>query len=88
MINICHVNVTAITQQRDELLVRFSDNDVISMNDTNLKSGRQFTMKSYNMFRNVRKGKGGGGLLSAVNQHIKRREMLCKTVKEDEMIAI
>ena len=88
MIRVCHVNVTSITKHRDELLARFSQYDIISVNETNLKSERQFSLKGYNIFRNDRVGKSGGGVLLAVKQQIKCREMLCKTSQENELIAV
>ncbi|CAF1691949.1 unnamed protein product, partial [Adineta ricciae] len=53
--------------------------DVISVNETNLNSERSITMMGYNIFRNDRVGKAGGGVLLAVKQHIKCREVLNKT---------
>ena len=88
MIRVCHINATSIIKHRDELLARFSLFDVISVNETNLKSERQFSLKGYNVYRNDRVGKSGGGVLLAVKQHIKCRELLCKTSKENEMIAV
>ncbi|CAF4716717.1 unnamed protein product, partial [Rotaria sp. Silwood2] len=45
-------------------------------------------MKGYNIFRNDRVGKPGGGVLVAVKQHIKCSEILNKTVEKNEIIAI
>ncbi|CAF4997195.1 unnamed protein product, partial [Rotaria sp. Silwood1] len=45
-------------------------------------------MKGYNIFRNDRVGKPGGGVLLAVKQHIKCSEILNKTVGKNEIIAI
>ncbi|CAF3093128.1 unnamed protein product [Rotaria sp. Silwood2] len=42
----------------------------------------------YNIFRNDRVGKLGGGVLLAVKQHIKCREILNKTTHKNEIIAI
>jgi hypothetical protein len=38
MTSIHHVNINSITKHKDELLARFSNYDIISMNETNLKS--------------------------------------------------
>ncbi|CAF4669946.1 unnamed protein product, partial [Rotaria sp. Silwood2] len=42
----------------------------------------------YNIYRNDRVGKLGGGVLLAVKQHIKCREILNKTTYKNEIIAI
>jgi hypothetical protein len=42
----------------------------------------------YNVFRNDRVGKPGGGVLLAVKHHIKCREILNKTTRKNEMIAV
>ncbi|CAF1306598.1 unnamed protein product, partial [Adineta ricciae] len=88
MIRVCHINVTSITKHHDELLARFSQYDVISVNKTNLKSERQFALKGYNIFRNDRVGKPGEAVLLAVKQQIKCRELICKTSQENELIAV
>ena len=75
MISLCHININSITKHKDELLARFSQYDIISVNETNLKSERKFSLMGYNIFRNDRVGKLGGGVLLAVKQHIKCREV-------------
>jgi len=45
-------------------------------------------MMGYNIFRNDRVGKPGGGVLLAVKQHIKCREILNKTTLMNETIAV
>jgi len=42
----------------------------------------------YKIFRNDRVGKSGGGVLLAVKQHIKCREILNKTTRKNEVIAV
>ena len=88
MISICHINITSITKHKDELLARFSKYDIISVNETNLKSERPFSLKGYNVFRNDRVGKDGGGVLLAVKQHIKCQEIINKTTDKNELIAV
>ena len=88
MISVCHINITSITKHKEELLARFSNYDVISVNETNLKSERQFALKGYNIYRNDRVGKTGGGVLLAVKHHIKCREILNKTTRKNEAIAV
>ena len=88
MISICHVNITSIAKHKDELLARFSKYDIISVNETNLKSEHSFSLMNYNIFRNDRVGKPGGGVLLAVKQHIKCREILSKTSQKNEVIAV
>jgi len=88
MINVCHININSITKHKNELLARFSKYDIISVNETNLKSERQFSLMGYNIFMNDRVGKDGGGVLLAVKHHIKCREILNKTSHMNELIAI
>ncbi|CAF4691488.1 unnamed protein product, partial [Rotaria socialis] len=88
MISICHVNINSITKHKVELLARFSNYDVISVNETNLKSERPFSLLGYNIFRNDRVGKPGGGVLLAVKEHIKCREIINKTSHKNEIIAV
>ncbi|CAF1942332.1 unnamed protein product [Rotaria magnacalcarata] len=88
MINICHININSITKHKIELLVRFSKYDVISVNETNLKSERPFSLLGYNIFRNDRVGKHGGGVSLAVKEHIKCREIINKTTHKSEIIAV
>jgi exonuclease III len=88
MLSFCHVNVTSIAKHSAELLARFSDYDVISVNETNLKSERKFSLNGYNVFRNDRVDKSGGGVLLAVKQHIQCREIASKTSQGNEMIAV
>ena len=88
MINVCHINITSITKHREELLARFSKYDIISVNETNLKSERPFSLTGYNIFRNDRVGKSGGGVLIAIKCHIKSREILNKTSKMNELITV
>ena len=87
-ISVCHINITSITKHKDELLARFSKYDIISVNETNLKRDHPFSLKGYNIFRNDRVGKTGGGVLLAVKQHIKCNEILNKTIDKNEIITI
>lgn len=91
MISICHVNINSITKHKDELLARFSNYDIISVNETNLRSERQFSLNGYNIYRNDRVSDGnkaGGGVLLAVKQHIKCREIYKQTINNNEVIAV
>ena len=88
MISVCHININSITKHKNELLARFSKYDIISVNETNLKSERPFSLMGYNIFRNDRVGKLGGGVLIAVKHHIKCREILNKTTQKNEIIAV
>ena len=91
MISLCHININSITKHKDELLARFSNYDVISVNETNLRSERQFSLYGYNIFRNDRVSTGnkaGGGVILAVKQHIKCREIYNKTTNNNEVIAV
>ena len=87
-ISVCHINITSITKHKDELLANFSTYDIISVNETNLKGERSFSLKGYNIFRNDRVGKSGGGVLLAVKDHIKCSEILNETIGDNEIVAI
>jgi hypothetical protein len=45
MIKVCHVNVTSIKKNRDELLAKFNDCDILSINETNLKPDNRFYLR-------------------------------------------
>ena len=53
-IRVCHINITSITKHKDELQARYSSYDIISVDETNLKRKRPFTLKGYNVYRNDR----------------------------------
>jgi len=88
MISFCHININSIIKHKDELLARFSKYDIISVNETNLASDKHFALLGYNVFRHDRIGKPGGGVLLAVKQHIKSREIINKTSNKNEMVAV
>lgn len=88
MISFCHININSIIKHKDELLARFSKNDVISVNETNLASDKHFVLPRYNVFRHDRIGKSGSGVLLAVKQHIRSREIINKTSNNNEMVAV
>lgn len=88
MISICHVNITSIRKHKDELLGRFSQYDIISINETNLRKDSPFGLKGYNIFRNDRTDKRGGGVVLAVKEHIKCQEIVNKTIEKNEIIAV
>lgn len=87
-ISVCHINITSIVKHKDELLAKFSTHDIISVNETNLNRERPFSLKGYNIFRNDRVGKSGGGVLLAVKDHIKCSEILNETIGDNEFVAI
>lgn len=88
MIRLCHINITSIRKYKDELLARFSDQDIISVNETNLEKDTPFYLKGYNIFRNDRVGKSGGGVLLAVKENIKSKEIFNQTIDNNEIVAI
>ncbi|CAF4126801.1 unnamed protein product [Rotaria magnacalcarata] len=51
-------------------------------------SERSLSLLAYNIFRNDRVGKPGGGVLLAVKEHIKCREIINKTTHKNEIIAV
>ncbi|CAF3339011.1 unnamed protein product [Rotaria socialis] len=87
-ISVCHIDITSIVKHKDELFAKFSTYDIISVNETNLKGEQPFSLKGYNIFRNDRVGKSGGGVLLAVKHHIKCSEILNETTGQNEIFAI
>ncbi|CAF2077925.1 unnamed protein product [Rotaria magnacalcarata] len=87
-VSVCHINITSIVKHKDELLDKFSTYDIISVNETNLKRERPFSLKGYNIYRNDRVGKSGGGVLLAVKDHIKCSEILNESIGDNEIVAI
>ncbi|CAL1548965.1 unnamed protein product, partial [Lymnaea stagnalis] len=45
-------------------------------------------LKGYNIYRNDRVGQTGGGVLLAVKENIKSRELINKTIDNNEIVAI
>ena len=88
LINACHINITSIKKHKDELLARFSQHDIISINETNLRKENHFFIKGYNIFRNDRVEKTGGGVLLAIKDHIKCQELFNKTIDGNEILAV
>src|SRR5271163_505927 len=88
MINICHINITSIRKHKDELLSRFSHYDIISINESNLEKDRPFFLKGFNIFRNDRSDKQGGGVLLAIKDNIKCYEIFNKTIEKNEIVAV
>lgn len=74
MIKLCHLNITSINKHKDELLARFSHCDIISINETNLRVDDPLDIRGYNIYRNDRAGRRGGGVLLAIRGNIKCRE--------------
>ena len=88
MISLCHININSVIKHKNELEARFSKYDIISVNETNLKSKRKFSLMGYNVFRNDRDESNGGGVLLAVKTNIKCREIINKTSNNNEVIAV
>ena len=88
MVRVCHINVTNIRKHKDELLAKFDQYDIISVNETNLRSDTPFSFIGFNIFRNDRTNKRGGGVMLAVKQHIKCQEFVNKTIEKNEVIAV
>jgi hypothetical protein len=88
MIQIMHCNVTSIKKHKDELVARFNKFDILSINETNLKPQQLFSFPGYNIFRNDRPDKQGGGVLLAIRDNIKCYELFNKTIEDNETIAV
>jgi hypothetical protein len=87
-INVCHINITSIRKHKDELLARFSDYNIISVNETNLEKDSRLSLTGYNIFRNDRVGKTGGGVLLAIKEDIKCYEVYNTTIEKNEVLAV
>lgn len=88
MISLCHINITTIKKHKDELLARFSHCDIISINETNLRIDDSLDIRGYNIYRNDRAERRGGGVLLAIRENIKCREIYNKTIEHNEIIAV
>ena len=88
MIKFCHINITTFNKHKDELLARFSHCDIISINETNLRVDDPLDIRGYNIYRNDRAGRRGGGVLLAIRGNIKCREIYNKTIEQNEIIAV
>ena len=87
-INVCHINITSIRKHKDELLARFSDYNIISINETNLEKDSRLSLTGYNIFRNDRVGRTGGGVLLAIKEDIKCYEVYNTTIDKNEVLAV
>ncbi|CAF4249483.1 unnamed protein product [Rotaria sp. Silwood2] len=83
-----HCNVTSIKKHKDELLARFNKFDILSINETNLKPQQLFSLPGYNIYRNDRQNKQGGGVLLAIRNNIACFEIFNKTIGDNETIAV
>ncbi|CAF0992964.1 unnamed protein product [Adineta steineri] len=83
-----HCNITSIKKHKEELLARFSIFDIISINETNLKPEQLFSLPGYNIYRNDRENKQGGGVLIAIRNNIQSFEIFNKTIENNETIAV
>ncbi|CAF4095234.1 unnamed protein product [Adineta steineri] len=83
-----HINVTSIKKHTDEILARFNTYDIWSINETNLKPHQLFSLQGFNIFRNDRQNKQGGGVLLAIRKSIKCFEILNATIETNEAVAV
>jgi hypothetical protein len=67
MLKVCHINITSIKKHQGELYARFYDYDILSINETNLKPQQHLDLPGFNIFRNDRIDKTGGGVLLAIS---------------------
>lgn len=87
-IKACHINITSIRKHKEELLARYSQYQIISINESNLKQDSHFSLRGYNIFRNDRTNKAGGGVLLAIKEHLNVREILNTTKEGNEIVAV
>lgn len=88
MLKIMHCNVTSIKKHKDEIIARFDGYDILSVNETNLKNQQLFSLPGYNIYRNDRQNKQGGGVLLAIRNTIKCFEIYNQTIEDNEIIAV
>ena len=88
MIKVCHINVTSIKKHQQEIYARYHNFDILSINETNLKPQHQFHIRGFNIFRNDRTEKSGGGVLLAIKENLRCREVINKTVETNETVAV
>ena len=87
-IKACHLNITSIRKHKDELLARFAHCHILSINESNLKHQSHFSLQGFNIFRNDRTNKAGGGVLLAFKEHLKTTEILNTTIEGNEIVAV
>ena len=87
-INVSHINITSIRKHKDELLARFSNCNIISMNETNLEKDSRLSLSGDNIFRNDRAGRSGGGVLPAIKDNLKCYEVYNTTIEKNEVLAV
>jgi exonuclease III len=81
---IMHCNVTSIKKHKEELCARFNKFDTLSINETNLKPQHHFSLPRYNIYRNDRPNRQGGGVLLTIRNNIKSYEKLNNTIENNE----
>ena len=69
-------------------MARFNEFDILSINETNLKPQQSFSLPGYNIYRNDRENKLGGGVLLAIRNNIISFETFNKTIGDNEAIAV
>ncbi|CAF4706628.1 unnamed protein product [Rotaria sp. Silwood1] len=69
-------------------MARFSDCDILSINETNLKPQQLFSLPGYHIYRNDRQNKQGGGVLLAIRNNIKCFEIFNQTIEDNETLAV
>jgi hypothetical protein len=85
---ICHLNITSARLHRDELLARYSDYDLISLNETNVHPTQKFNLPNFSLFRFDRLDRKGGGVIIAVKDTIRCHEVINKSDKSNEIVAV
>lgn len=88
MLKAMHCNVTSIKKHKDELMAKFNDCDILSINETNLKPQQLLSLPGYQIYRNDRQNKQGGGVLLAIRNNIKCFEIFNQTIEGNETIAV
>lgn len=87
-IKFCHINITSVLKHKHELLANYGNNDIISINETQLQKHKTFAIPGFNIFRNDGAQAKGSGVILAVRDNITSNEIMNKTEDHNEIVAI
>ena len=87
-IRVCHVNITSILLHKHELVMKYFECDIISINETYLSNNKHCDLPGFTLFRNDGLQRRGSGVLLAIRNNIKAIEVVNKTEDDNEIIAI
>lgn len=76
-LNLCQWNANGITNKKEELLHFLEEHriDVLLLSETHLKPSLQLKFRNYNVIRNDRPGRNGGGTAMLIKKNISYEEL-------------